>query len=169
MTETKEDRLQNVGRNALASLRDMVAALECDYERLAELRDERDGYDAGPNQWLIQWPDDAVALAELEDAADECESREQAEQCIHEDPLSIRVRGEWYEIGDEEKGGEACEFEIFLATGGPAVRILGELSSGEVSRAYLQVQDWGTPWIDYVEPGITEVLEASCGCFYFGD
>jgi hypothetical protein len=41
------------------------------------------------------------------------------------------------------------EFNILLSTGGPAVRIMGELRYGEPYRAWLEVQDWFTPWTQY--------------------
>ena len=43
--------------------------------------------------------------------------------------------------------GEAGEYEILLSTGGPAVRITGPLNQwDEPDDAFLQCQDWGTPW-----------------------
>jgi hypothetical protein len=75
---------------------------------------------------------------------------------------------------------EAEEFNILLATGGPAVRIVGELDQGEPSRAWLEVQDWFTPWTEYVgttsksDPGMLEnqasqdVLLTYARQFYFG-
>ena len=45
---------------------------------------------------------------------------------------------------------EPEEFELLLATGGPAVRIIGELGTfSEPETAILQVQDWFVPWTDY--------------------
>jgi hypothetical protein len=44
---------------------------------------------------------------------------------------------------------EPSEFMILLCTGGPAVRIVGELNRGEPCRAWLEYQDWGTPWTRY--------------------
>lgn len=107
MTATKDERLQEVGASALASIREMVAALECDYERRDELRDERDGYDEHDDQcgqsgnWSLDNPD--------------------------------------------------------------------ELNDGEPSRAWLEVQDWGTPWTDYYEKGVGDLCLAYASCFYFGE
>jgi hypothetical protein len=168
---TDVDKLQEIGRCALASIREMVAALECDYDRLQELRDERDAYDpgdeetsAGPDTWAEANPDEAEELAELEKEAGDCEDRDDAEQRIQEDPLSLQFRSGWC---SSKADMEPEEFELLLSTGGPAVRILGELSGGEATRAILQVQDWGTPWTDYYEPGIGEVLMTYCGVFCF--
>jgi hypothetical protein len=173
MPDTKERDLQEIGRNAYESIADMVAALECDYDRLAELREER-GHAVGalvgkadnPTQtWAEANPDDATELAELEAAAGGCESREDAEQRIQEDPLSIEVRSGWTTQGFPL---EVAEFNILLATGGPAVRIVGELDRGEPSRAWLEVQDWFTPWTQYVGAS-QDVLLTYARCFYFGE
>ena len=76
MTHEQEESLQTIGRNAMSVLRDMVAALECDWDRLAELRDERDNWEpeAGDEDndkasWTRHNPEDAQELAELEEAA----------------------------------------------------------------------------------------------------
>ena len=47
---------------------------------------------------------------------------------------------------------------------------MGELDEHcQPTRAYLQYQDWGTPWTDYYETGIGEVLLKWASVFYFGD
>lgn len=135
----------------MASIREMVAALECDYDRLEELRDADERTD-----------EENEELAELQGAAGECEDREQAEQRIHEDPLSLLYRSGWVESKDDM---EPEEFELLLTTGGPAVRILGEIRDGEPRRAWLEVQDWGKPWTRYYEAGCDELLMAYCRCF----
>jgi len=86
--------------------------------------------------------------------------------------LSVEVRGGWHTPG-QLTAEEACrpeEFCILLSTGGPALRIMGELDEHcQPTRAYLQYQDWGTPWTDYYETGIGEVLLKWASVFYFGD
>lgn len=178
MSKTKDEKLQDIGRNALASLREMVAALECDYDRLEELREERDSYEPEENDdgtpildengvaltWADANEDDAEELAELEAAAGECESREDAETRIQEDALSLQFRSGWVSSREEM---EPDEFELLLTTGGPAVRIIGEIRDGQAHHPVLQVQDWGTPWTDYYEEGVSDVLESYCGCFCF--
>ncbi len=195
MTTTHES-LQETGRCALASIREMVAALECDYERLEELRDEWEALQeaikgateerdtealsshvdpdelaelslavSDAHEAAKEWQDDySDELAGLIDAAGDCKDREDAEQRIHEDPLSLEYRSGW--VTDKSEM-EAEEFCLLLSTGGPAVRIMGELSDGEATRAYLQVQDWGTAWTDYYEQGIGEVLMTYVQCFCF--
>jgi hypothetical protein len=80
-------------------------------------------------------------------------------QQISEFPLSLQFRSGWHNYGEEPKD---AEFEIELCTGGPAVRIVGELDSeGEPCRAWLEYQDWEIPWTQYFgEKGDNEyVLE----------
>jgi len=160
MTTTKDDNLQEVGKNALASIREMIAALECDYERLEELREA-----VASDEFRTTEEDEAEReeLAELIEAAGECESREDAEQRIQEDALSLRIFGE--RVDGE---WQADRFELLLTTGGPAVRIMGELdANSEPDRAWLEVQDWGTPWTQYYEPGVGDLCLTYARCFCF--
>lgn len=154
-------QLQDIGRCAAASLVEMVAALECDYDRLEELRAMRD--DEQPNDHAMSL-EDADELKELEEAAGECTSREEAEQRIHDDPLSIELSGKWT-IGETPTADKAI---ILLGTGGPAVRIVCELSDGEPSRAWIEAQDWFKPWTQYIG-GDSDTLLTYCRCFYFGE
>jgi len=73
------------------------------------------------------------------------EEREAAQTRIEEDPLSVEVRGGWHPAGGE--GAKPIEFMILLCTGGPAVRIRGELDSySEPEKPRIEYQDWFTPW-----------------------
>jgi hypothetical protein len=171
MPDTKERDLQEIGANAYSCIVDMVNALECDWDRLAELREEAADLvrgavdDPAGAEALEAWKqENAEELAELEAEAGEAESREDAERRIAEDPLSIEVRSGWTSLGEPL---EAEDFNILLATGGPAVRIVGELSQGEPSRAWLEVQDWFTPWTEYVGAS-QDVLLTYARQFYFG-
>ena len=65
---------------------------------------------------------------------------------VYQDPLSLQVRSGWHSPGEE---AELELYEILLGTGGPAVRIIGNLSAfGEPENAKLQGQNWFTPWMD---------------------
>ncbi len=178
MSTKQENELLEIGRNSFAAIVEMVAALEVDYDRLQELREERDSFaesfnDAaeGRAQWVIDNPADAAELVALGNAAGECESREDAEQRIHEDPLCLEYRTGWIVAdqwnSDSKSPGEFC---LTLTTGGPAVRIIGEIESGEVDSARLEVQDWGTPWTEHRLTGEqNDTLLTYCRCFYFGE
>lgn len=185
--ETKDRDLQEIGKSAYESIQDMIAALECDYERLAELKEERANLQAAADDTLLddlhdtgtaeerkaaakalqEWDaENGEELAELVAAAGECESREDAEQRIQEDPLSVEVRSGWVTLGETM---EAEEFNILLSTGGPAVRIRGELGQyNQPDRAWLEVQDWYTPWTQYFDAE-QSVLLTYCQQFYFGE
>lgn len=192
----------------MSGIAEMVAALECDYARLEELRDERESLqdavfdaleavdeadaeqsaarrdneafnaaaldDACENLESAEadlyefGADEGAELAELEAAAGDCADEEEARQRIQEDPLSIEVRSGWTAPGD---GMEAEEFIILLCTGGPAARIVGELDQyKQPARAWLEYQDWFTPWIEYHgENADGAALLTYCQQFYFGD
>lgn len=176
MSETIEkDWVAEIGRPAYGSIAEMVAALECDYDRLGELQDERDTWvtnDGGDEdeqnrtaaEWVKEFPDEAEELADLETAAGESKDRDEANERIQEDALSVRVFGE--RVDGE---WEADKFELLLSTGGPAVRIMGELDQHcEPTRAWLEVQDWFKPWTQYF-PADQDTLLTYCRCFYFGE
>lgn len=169
-TETKErDWVEEVGAPAYSAIAEMVAALQCDRDRMEELRDERDGFadehEGDATEWTRANPDEAKELAELAAAVEldgEVVDEEAARERIQEDALSLeiygkRVDGEW----------EVTGFELLLTTGGPAVRIMGELDEhSEPDRAWLEVQDWGKPWTQYIKAD-QETLLAYCRCFCF--
>lgn len=95
---------------------------------------------------------------------------EEARERIQEDPLSVQVRSGWYSLGDSDADKDPAEFEILLCTGGPAVRIVGDLDRGSPDRPRIEYQDWGTPWTEYFpEPDEREALQTYCEQFYFGD
>ena len=104
-----ENHAKNQAVCQLAGIRTMLAAIQCDYDRLEELRDERDGYEFDPDAnaapdgpsyannreaWAGENPEAAEELTELEEAAGDCEDAEEAQQRIHEDPLSCQVRSD---------------------------------------------------------------------------
>lgn len=92
----------------------------------------------------------------------ECTCRE-----IEESVLEVAVRDGWHSPGQPSQDG-AEEFYILLTTGGPALRIFGELNEHcEPSRAELQMQEWSTGWERYPAPEAT--LLSFAQCFYFGE
>ena len=137
--QAEQEKLQEIGKHAFESIAEMVAALDVDYDRLLELKEQDE-----------RTEEEAEELAELEKAAGDCESLDDAEQRIIDDPLSIQVRSGWCNVGAEMEAEEYC---ILLSTGGPATRIIGDLNRrfGEPETATLQAQDWFTSWQDYRE------------------
>ena len=171
------DTARDQAQAQMNSIRTVVAALACDYERLDELREERDTFVVGspdgnetaaPAQWAAENPEDAEELAELESQADGCNNWDDAEQRIQEDALSVEVRTDWYAPHNDGQG--PVEFRIVLCTGGPHVQIVGELEDGQPSRAWLEYQDWGTPMTERCnQPGDMADLLAYASCFYYGE
>lgn len=151
-TEETSDKYERARRNALAamaSIREMVARLQH--------ADECSGD-----------PDDCE-LTEVEMgewAFDEYHDPDGARQVIEEDALGIAVRSGWHSPGDQF---DDEEFEILLTTGGPALRIRGDLDSGgEAENPRLEMQDWFVPWQEVPLDSADEaILLAYCRCFYF--
>ena len=89
---------------------------------------------------------------------------EAIEASCQESALAVDVRGGWGAPGELEPE----EFQILLSTGGPALRIIGDLQGNEPSRARLEFQDWGTPWTQWRRDVDHEALDWFCSLFYFG-
>ncbi len=172
---TNDNHAEQQAEAQYSNIVQMLAALECDYDRLTELREEReeltesvddaetDDY-AAALEALTQWEtDNAEELTKLEAAAGDCEDEDEARQRISEDPLELQVRSDWTSPGETLEAGEFC---ILLCTGGPAVRIRGELDRGEPCRAWLEYQDWGTPWEQYFDASSDTLCEYAANFFY---
>ena len=72
---------------------------------------------------------------------------DRAREAIQDDPLSVNIRSGWYSPVEGTAATKPAEYEILLCTGGPACRIVGDLSEhGEPETARLEVQDWFQPW-----------------------
>lgn len=106
---------------------------------------------------------------------DEYTDADDLRERVQESALDVQVRGPWHSPGDED-GQKADEFSVLLTTGGPALRIVGDLNyfgEPDADSARMQVQDWGTPWTDYRPEAASaddwdEALAWWLGCFYFG-
>ena len=132
------------------------------------------------------WYDSIVEMVEALAQADaNCDdiAQDSARDAITESVLSVEVRSDWYGPGEEQKPDE---YRILLTTGGPALQMVGALNEyGEPETAELQMQDWGTPWLEWepllVSPamslderiaarnGYRETLLTFARCFYFGE
>ncbi len=177
--ERQEDHGRQQAKAQACSIVDMVAALNCDYDRLEELQDEREELASAAEDpesedetaaaiaALTAWDNDnAEELAELQAAAGDCTDQDQAREAIQEHPLSVEVRSAWDVVGGDTS---PSEFRIVLCTGGPHVEIRGELDQyQQPSRAWLQYQDWGTPLTQYFDIEQSTLLEY-CHQFYFGE
>lgn len=117
--------------------------------------------------------EDFEEYQELKQAAGEFENSDDARQAIEESALSVEVRSGWYTPGGDSTPEEFC---ILLSTGGPACRIRGELDHYmQPRRAWIEYQDWFTPWIEYHgEYGTPsnvdqDTLIEFASVFYFGE
>lgn len=167
------DTAKNQTIAQVSSICEMVEALDVDYGRLEELRDERSDFMeehasvfADPAfEWCAQNPDEAIELSDLEEAAGDCESEDDARQRIEEDALSVEVRSDWCAPGEEMTAGE---FRILLCTGGPHVELVGDLDDNrQPSRVRVIYKDWG-------ESGELfgfdrDAVLRYCSVFYFGE
>lgn len=72
---------------------------------------------------------------------------------------------------EDPEDDETYGFCILLTTGGPALRIVGELNQWEEpARCWLEMQDWGTPWTRYYNRSTERAtaLKWFAGLFYYG-
>lgn len=120
--------------------------------------DTEDEAAAAQREWRKEW--------HLDPMTGEPESEDDVQREIDEGPLSIQVRDGWRSPGAPSDGAE--EFEILLSTGGPALRIFGELSGGYAQSAELQAQDWFKPWTAVPDVDDDVVLRYA-QCFYLGE
>lgn len=95
---------------------------------------------------------------------------ERARERIQEDALSVEVRSDWYAPGDSD-AAKPSEYTILLTTGGPAARIIGDLSSyGEPTSARFEFQDWFKPWtVANTASSDDAVMLTYAQQFYFGE
>lgn len=85
---------------------------------------------------------------------------------ITEDALEVAVRSYWT---DPASKLEPSEFMILLCTGGPAVRIVGDLDEYfQPCNARLEYQDWGTQWTTW-HPTTSDTLCQYAAYFSFGE
>jgi len=164
MNTTKEDtRAKDQARAQLDSIVAMVKRLEhCQ---------DCDGKDCGLSDEEIfeginlYYKDGDKATDE---EREEYHNEDEARQTIEEDPLSVQVRSGWANSPEEM---EAEEYEVLLCTGGPACRIVGQLTEHqEPDTARIEHQDWFTPWAEYLPTtqAEREALLTYARQFYFG-
>jgi hypothetical protein len=80
--------------------------------------------------------------------ADDDNEHEQVRRTIHETPLSVETRQDWMPANGA-RDAAPTEYKILLATGGPAVRLTGDLNKyAEPESVRLEVQDWFTEWTE---------------------
>ncbi len=152
------------------------------WDRLDELKDERqDLLDAladedsdkkaaadAITEWDADNGEEFMALQADAAAMEGCNDADDVRERVQESALSVEVRSGW---STDPADLKPEEFRILLTTGGPALQIMGELDDhGEPRRAWLECQDWGTPWTEYHGDACSmdDVL-AFARCFSFGE
>ena len=92
---------------------------------------------------------------------------------VWDEVLSVTVRSDWTVPGEPLEPGE---FYLLLSLGGPACRILGNLTIHRVPdwqagcRPEIEWQDWGTPWTELTSYAVNpDALLWFCEQFYFGE
>jgi hypothetical protein len=120
--------------------------------------------------WVADISAMIAALNAAEAADGERDAIDTARQAIDESILSVLVRDGWRHPGHASDYRGPAEYELLLSTGGPALRIRGEVENGEPTSARLQYQDWFTPWTD-LELTAAEYADVTAFAqnFYYGD
>jgi hypothetical protein len=103
---------------------------------------KKHGYDGANHDVVAQWIEDA-----MQEAA-----------------LLVEIREGWRCPG-ESASMEPTEFQVLITTGGPALRLMGELCNGEPERCWFEHQDWGTPWTRYHSPDTVDARLWFAGLF----
>ena len=156
MTTTTEDRLTHAELNA-QGWRDAITAA---HEACGFCLEEGEGK-------YLSREAKACLKAHGYDGTNHTEVLELIEGEMIVAALSVEIREGWKEPGDGASV-EPTEFQILLTTGGPALRIMGELDDGEPRRCWLECQDWGTPWTQCFAKN-ERALQWFCGLFWFGE
>jgi len=165
MEKTEDTRAKDQARAQLDSITEMVKRFEhCQ---------ECDGTDCSLTDKEIleginiHYQD---GMAASEEDRTQYHDEDEAREAISEDPLSVEVRSDWHEPGS--KDDKPTEYKILLCTGGPAVRIIGELDEyGQPETAKIEYQDWFTPWVSYANTSSEEdeTLLTYARQFYYGE
>lgn len=86
-----------------------------------------------------------VEMMQRRDAAKTEKEEDDSLEEIEQFPLSVMLRGDWHEPYTDKKVDDV-EYQILLCTGGPAVRIIGDLGEDGPCTAVLECQDWFEQW-----------------------
>ena len=156
MEDKKLDHAQQNARAYAESISNALEAFDLDWQMLEELE-----YEAAHGELSAS---ELEELEELRSKMHGYESKDDAERDILEMPLSVEVRSGWYAPGSQPEDPE--KFCILLSTGGPALRIIGDLDRGEPMKARLQYQDWGISWTEFFDVE-QDTLLSFARFFYF--
>lgn len=188
---------ENQARAQYESIKRAIAALDVDYDRLAELPRLID--EAGeahkeacrvpqavPNadvetfqalQALVSEYDELRELAEANNGEGyPFKNQDDAYDGLFAMPLACEVRSGWMQVSCGQDF-EPEEFRILLCTGGPAVQIRGTFGTPvtvlqkhtPIQEAWIEHQDWGTPWTRLDTDDIDEAVLKRFADLFFGN
>lgn len=135
-------------QSQVRSIVGMIRALDCDFGRLDDLREEK--CDCEDDGVVFEWSEE---LAGLEEQAGEYADEDEVRDAIYGTPLCIEVRSGWH--NPLENAGEPEEFRFVLCTGGPHVELTGDIG-GAVRVVY---RDWGESGEYYPDADERSALE----------
>lgn len=125
------------------------------------------------DQWHrpTEGKDECDAVEDHERHDSQTEAEDAARETIEQDALSVEVRSDWHAPSSDPSTSTDGEYRILLCTGGPAVRLIGELENGQPTSVRLEYQDWGTPWTEFRDTSTEDddALLAYAQQFYFGE
>lgn len=132
--------------------------------------------DGGLSQAIAQFHSivEMVSALRKSDSPDSTDkARDEAREAIENDALSVEVRTGWFNPYSRDADRAPAEYCILLCTGGPAVRIVGNLSEHcEPESAVIEYQDWFKPWTRWTPGNAHNVesilLDYAC-VFHFGE
>lgn len=164
LAELKEREEQAESEDEVFSLMDFAEDVNLESGEFSATHEGYTYWVTMDGSMLDESADDIEELAELEDAAGDCESQDEARERIQDDPLSIELRSDWGDVGSTLAASEA---RIVLCTGGPHVEILCDLDRGQPSRPRVIYKDWGTSGelFDFDRDAVLTYLQE----FYFGE
>lgn len=171
MTKEEENKAKEQAISQYESIADLVSRLnhikECDGQ---DVKDGGDGCLLNTQQIYAGLNlSHSEGDKATEEQREEYHNEDKAREAIHEDPLSVQVRNAGWRNPGADSDSKPDEYEILLCTGGPAVRIVGNLSEHcEPETARIEFQDWYTPWQEWTGASESVLLEYAKE-FYFGE
>ena len=143
--QTETNYAEQQAQSQVDSIVALMAAFDCDFDQLDELREQRsDWMDEHANDaalWATKNPNDATELAALEAKAGEYDDQADVADAISDTPLSIEVRSAWTTLDDGPL--TPSEYRIVLCTGAPHVELVGDLDChDEPDTVRVIYKDW---------------------------
>ncbi len=96
---------------------------------------------------------------EVEVEGNRFDSEEELLEYCTELPLGVSVRGTWHAPGDTETAIVPVAYQVLLTTGGPGLRLIGDLDSDRIPVSVrVEYCDWGVPWTEWTGYADEEAL-----------